>query len=92
MKDRLLALLVGAICGAIMAAIYAFIDFALLHRGTYCITHPGTSWGTISCYIWTSIFWPLLLAPPLIGLLFGTDKLLNFLSIIWGAKNKKPPM
>jgi len=82
MVDRLIAAFVGALCGLAMAFVWSFI--ALRGIGA-CYAKTETTETVIACALVKGVYWLLLFGPPLVGLIFGSDKLIKWLSKLWGT-------
>jgi hypothetical protein len=82
MVDRLIAALVGALCGLAMAFVWSFV--ALRGIGA-CYDKTETTASIIACALVKGGYWVLLVGPPLVGLIFGSDKLIKWLSKLWGT-------
>jgi len=82
MVDRLIAAFIGALCGLAMAFVWSFI--ALRGIGA-CYDKTETTASIFACALAKGMYWVLLVGPPLVGLIFGSDKLIKLLSKLWGT-------
>lgn len=85
MIDRLIAALIGALCGLAMAFIWSVV---LLRGIGACYATSASVASSLACNLGKVVFWLLLAGPPLVGLVFGFDVLLKWLSKFWGTDKK----
>jgi hypothetical protein len=85
-KDRLIAALIGFLCGLVMSIPVALLSFKSFNT---CQV-PDRDWVTfLVCNSTTVAYWFFLAGLPLIGLLLGSEPLLKLLSKLWGT-DKQP--
>jgi hypothetical protein len=82
MVDRLIAALVGALCGLAMAFVWGLIAFRFIG---ICYDKSEATASIIVCESVKGIYWVLLVGPPMVGLIFGSDTLIKWLSRLWGT-------
>ena len=82
MIDRLIAAVIGALCGLAMAFVWSFV--ALRGIGA-CYVATESLASVLACNIVKIVYWVLLFGPPVLGLVFGSDVMLKWLSKLWGT-------